>query len=146
MRKLRIAVVTANGVKAKLLLRDPETRELKTRLTILDGPAPSALNRRGGTQDERLRRQRIEAFIEVIALHLEDFAAREGLEGVVVAAPERMIGDLKAALARAAPVLAAKPKDLLKVADHELMGFLRGELLEAEGVRSRKAEAQVSKT
>ena len=146
MRKMRIAVLTANSGKAKLLLRDPETGDLKTRLKIDDGPGPSALNLRGGTQDERLRRQRLQAFIEVIALHLKEFVSLEGLEGVVVAAPERMMGDLKAALAAVTPVLAAKPKDLLKVADHELMAHLRGELLNAEGARPRSVPAQVSNT
>ena len=55
-------------------------------------------------------------------------AQREQLAGIVLAAPARLLGPLKARLDRRVPVLGAIRKDLTKAPDHELGAWLNDAL------------------
>ena len=132
MHGRNIAVLVANSVEARLLRRDHDTGELKTFGTIEDGHSVRSVNPRGSTEDERLRRQRVGAFIHVIVAHLRELHAGQAFEGVVVTAPARMLGDLEAAVAHVSPVLATLAKDLVKIPDHELASHVQHILFEAD--------------
>ncbi len=133
MHRRNIAVLVANSGGARLLRYDHETGALKTGLVIEDGPSSRSINPRGSTEDERLRRLRVGAFIEVIAAHLGGTLAEQPFAGLIVTAPARMLSDLTAAVGHLSPVLASLPKDLVKVPDHELDAHLQHALLQAEG-------------
>ena len=94
MHGRNIAVLVANSTGARLVRRDHDTGALKTCLTIEDGPSSRSINSRGSTEDERLRRQRVASFIEVIVAHLREIHAGRAFEGLVLAAPARMLADL----------------------------------------------------
>jgi hypothetical protein len=132
MADRNIAILAANSVHARLLLRDHDTGDFKTRLAIDNGPSVPAVNPRGSTIDERLRRQRIGAFVKVIASHVRDLNLRHPMEGLIVIAPARMTDDLAAAIGDVVPVLARAPKNLLKTPDHEMAAALKEELFAAQ--------------
>jgi hypothetical protein len=134
MHSRNILVLVANGGRARLLRRDHDTGALKTCLAITDGPSAHAINPRGSTEDERLRRHRVAAFIAVIAAHLREALTAQPFEGLMVAAPARMLPDLTAAVGHVSPVLASLPKDLMKVPDHELAPHVQHALFQADAV------------
>ena len=132
MHRRNIAVLVASRGGARLLRRDHDTGALKTCLTIEDKESTEAFNPRGSTEDERLRRHRVDAFDAVITARLGEALAAQPCEGLVVVAPERMLPDLAAAVGHVSPVLASLPKDLMKVPDHELASHLQHALFEAD--------------
>lgn len=137
MHKRNVVVVVANSGRARILRRDHETGHLITHLDLEDGPAVRPINPHGSTLDERIQRRRVIAFIEVIVAHLGEMTKAHEVEGVVIAAPQRMLPDLKARAAQATPVLGSVQKDLVKMADHDMTAALQAEILKAEGAAAR---------
>ena len=132
MHTRNIAILVASRGGARLLRRDHDTGALKTSVTMEDKESTEAFNPRGSTEDERLRRHRVAAFITQVAARLRETLAAQPCEGLVVVAPERMLPDLAAAVGHVSPVLASLSKDLLKVPDHELAPHLQHTLFEAD--------------
>jgi protein required for attachment to host cells len=80
--------------------------------------------RRAAVGPEDYMRPAKEAFVrEVAERAVEVYRARE-FKGVVVAAPSRLISDLKRHVEERAPVAASLRKDLTKAPDHELGAWL----------------------
>jgi hypothetical protein len=127
----KIFVVLANGSRAKVLTRAHGDADLHACLTIEDGPAKGHLAAQ--QVGDSHRDQRIGAFVEVLAAHLRDLIREQPAEGVILAAPARMLRRARAAIDPFCPVLVTVQKDLMKATDHELAEVLRAELLQAPG-------------
>lgn len=127
----------ADGARARFVRRSPETGDFVTfteidgrdRLRVLRGELRSSLPDRSfqsGTPErhavgrEDYFRQAKEAFALEIADRAADVCLRDRYEGVVIAAPARLIGALRAQVAERAPIAGAIEKDLTKAPDARL--------------------------
>jgi protein required for attachment to host cells len=84
----------------------------------------SASPRRAAVGPEDYFRPAKEAFVREIAERAAEVCRRRQFEGVVVAAPSRLLGELKRGVEAHAPVAASLGKDLTKAPDHELGAWL----------------------
>ena len=84
--------------------------------------------RRSAVGEEDFYRPAKEAFMAEVADRAIDFARKEQMDGVFLAAPARLIGPLKARLDEQIPVTGTIRKDLTKAPDHELGAWLNESL------------------
>lgn len=84
----------------------------------------SASPRRSSVGAEDYIRPAKEAFMGEVAERAGALVRARGLDGVVLAAPTRLIGPLRVRVARCARVTGAIRKDLTKAPDHDLGGWL----------------------
>lgn len=141
MSSSRLLYLLTDGGRARLVRRSPGNGQYVTVDTI-DGEArlrtlreellaspPDRTFSRGSPRSSTVGgadfyRPAKEAFMAEVADRAIDFARREQLEGVFLAAPARLIGPLKARLDEQVSVAGAIRKDLTKAPDHELGAWL----------------------
>jgi protein required for attachment to host cells len=131
MAKPNLLVLVANSARARVLRRSIGSDELHTCLTVENGPARREARTAPGA-DQR-RDERIRNFVEVLGAHLRELLHEHAADGLVLAAPSRMLGPLQADLAGTGAVRAAAAKDLVKFDDHEVTAHLTAELRHADG-------------
>lgn len=137
----KLLFILTDGGRARFVERSAETgrfvtfeeldhtgrlRELRAELRATP-PArafSSASPRRSGVGPEDPVRPAKEAFMGEVAERAGELVRARGLDGVVLAAPTRLIGPLRMRLARRARVTGAIRKDLTKAPDHHLGGWL----------------------
>lgn len=141
MRPQKLLYVLADGARARLVARSPQTRDFAT-FAELDGrgaleglraelrTSPPAENRQSATGQrhslgrDRFERQQKEDFVRDVAERTLQ-AFRDGeYQGVVIAAPARLIGALRNGLEAEVPVIAELGKDLTKTPDSSLERWL----------------------
>jgi protein required for attachment to host cells len=145
MPKTELLYLITDGGRARLVRRSPSTGQFVT-VEEIDGaerlrtlrqelrsspPArsfSSASPQRSAVGKEDYVRPAKEAFAGEVADRAVAVAQREQLAGIVLAAPARLLGPLKARLDRRVPVLGAIRKDLTKAPDHELGAWLNDAL------------------
>jgi len=122
-----IAFLIADGGHGRIVTWDPDTNAYRTRVQIVDGISPPPRYRPRAAarvhfhdRRETLRRQVRGPFVHVLALHLRLFAREHKTEGVIIAAPARLIGPLRAELKTGPRLLAVLAKDLTKHDDEHL--------------------------
>jgi protein required for attachment to host cells len=84
----------------------------------------SASPRRSAVGPEDYLRPAKEAFVREVAEHAAEVCRHRKFNGVVVAAPARLLGELRRGVEEHAPVAASLGKDLTKAHDHELGAWL----------------------
>lgn len=82
------------------------------------GPRRSAVGREGYVRSAK------DAFMSEVADRAVALLAQRGLDGVVVAAPPQLISPLRARMEALTSVVGVIRKDLTKIPDHELNGWL----------------------
>jgi protein required for attachment to host cells len=150
----KLLYVVTDGGRARFVEQSPETGDFRTietldhmpelrqlREELLASPPPRAFEsasplRHGMGPEGHVRRSK-EAFMAEVAGRAAETAGRLGLEGVVLAAPSRLMGALRDALAKGIVIAGTLDKDLTKVPDHELAAWLTG----AAGFRPRSGES-----
>lgn len=112
----KLLFVLTDGGKARLVERSVETGHFVTVETI-------------GNHDTNPRHDKV-AFVEEVAHRAIEVVRKKGLEGVVLAAPQRLVGPMRDKFHHGPAVVEALAKDLTKVADHDLTTwfghFVRG--------------------
>ncbi len=120
----KLLFVLTDGGHARLVERSPETGHFVTLEEI-------------GNHDTNPRHDKT-VFVAQVAKRANEVVRQQMLEGVVLAAPQRLIGPLRDAFMQGPAVVEAVAKDLTKVADHDLGawfgGYVRGVLPEADRV------------
>jgi hypothetical protein len=138
--------VLTDGGRARFVRRSPETasyvtveeidggEQLRTLRNELRSSPPARTfpskgsPRRSAVGELDFYRQAKEAFVASVAERAIDYARREQMDGVFLAAPARLIEPLKARLDKQIPVAGAIRKDLTKAPDHELGAWLNESL------------------
>lgn len=137
MPNRKLLYLIADGARARLVRRSPETGDFVTlseidgrdRLRVLRGELrrgspgrsfQSGTPERHAVGREDYFRQAKEAFAAEIAEQAADVCRQDSYEGVVIAAPARLIGALKEQVAGRATVAGAVEKDLTKAPDARL--------------------------
>jgi hypothetical protein len=131
MAKPHLLVLVANSVNARILRRDPGSGEWRTCLRIENGPVRGEAHSAPGA--DRRRAERIRHFVTVLAAHLRELLREHPGQGLVLAAPSRMLAPLLAELGATGAVRATTARDLVKFHDHEVVERLAAELHHAEG-------------
>lgn len=138
----RLLYLITDGGRARLVRRSPETGQYTTVEEIDGGARLRALRRkvrsslparsfasfskaRSAVGKEDFYRPAKDEFVREVAERAISLAKREQLEGVFVAAPNRLIGPLKAGLGRRIAIGGLLRKDLTKAPDHELGNWLK---------------------
>ena len=128
MRHRNIAFVVTDSNKARIVMWDPGANGYRAMHAVHDGPgsvAEGAPRHTGGRQDREVIRNRVRVeFVRVLTEHVRWFAAQYGVEGVVLAAPARVLSPLKVALKVGPPILGLVAKDLTRYNEHELRTWL----------------------
>lgn len=132
IKPLRTSFVIADGRHARWVVRDHETGDFRTvRELHSDEKASFAYSgavfesatgeRHGGREPREPSRREAAAFAAKIAAELHDVAGR-----LVIVAPTRVLKAIEAELAPAAHerLAGTLPKDLTKIADHDLGRWL----------------------
>ncbi len=144
----KLLFVIADGGRARLLTRartgefvpleemDNAERLDELRDELRTSPLPRVIGqgerRHAVEHGDRVRLAK-EAFMARVARRVVEVARRSGMEGVVLAAPRRLVAPLRARLGQDVAVARVVSKDLTKVPDHELGAWLGG-LLPASGL------------
>jgi protein required for attachment to host cells len=131
MTKASLLVLVANGAHARVLRRAAGSSDLHTLLRIEDGPVRGEA--RAAPDPNRRRDERLHAFIAVLAAHLRELLRQHPSDGLVLAAPPRILAPLRADLAPTGAVRAATTKNLVRLDDREVVAHLADELRHAEG-------------
>lgn len=130
-----------DGGHARFVRRSPETasyvtveeidgaEQLRTlRKRLRANPPARAFSkgssRRSAVNEVDFYRPAKEAFVASVAERAIDYARREHMDAVFLAAPARLIEPLKARIAEQIPTAGAIRKDLTKTPDHELGAWL----------------------
>jgi protein required for attachment to host cells len=100
-------------------------RRGETKISTFVGASP---HRRGGGEDNHLRHAK-EAFAAQVAGVAAEMVREQGLEGVIIVAPARLTGALRASLDHQAPVKGVLTKNLTKTPDHALKEWLSESLI-----------------
>lgn len=120
----KLLFVLTDGGRARLVERSAETGHFVTEEEI-------------GNHDTDPRHDKL-AFVAQVARRAAEVVRGKGLEGVVLAAPQRLIGPLRNAFNHGPAVVEAMAKDLTKVADHDLSawfgGYVRGVMPQTDRV------------
>ena len=138
MQHHRIAYLIADAARGRIVAWDRDTGHFRTRLHIDEGAAaPTAPlhpegaafghveRRRSDHGDPAAARERhLAAFAASLTEQVRKFAADNACEGVVLVAPPRLLGLLKAAVGNRPALLGAVGKDLAHTPDHELGRWL----------------------
>jgi len=131
MAKPNLIVLVANSAHARVLRRTLGSDELHTCLTVENGPVRGEAH--AAPDADRRRDERIHHFVAVLAAHLRELMHQHPGHGVVLAAPSRMLGPLRAELESTGAVRATAAKDLVKFNDQEVTAHLASELHHADG-------------
>lgn len=141
MRNSKTLFLLADGARARLVERSPETgdfvtfEEIDARRSLEQlrselRASPAAANFQSGTPQrhqvtagDRTRLAK-EAFVAEVADHAAKICEKRGFEHVVVAAPARLPGPLKAGLTGRTHLAAALERDLTKAPDAALPRWL----------------------
>ena len=137
----RLIYLLVDGAHARFVERSAETGDLVTvrrisgdeRLDVLraeqrdEAPGRSfessgAGRHRVGREDSYRRAK--EAFVAEVGEAITDLIAAGQVDGVVLAAPRRLLKSLRESLPRSANLVAEIGKDLTKTPDHELEAWL----------------------
>lgn len=139
MQRQRIAYVIADSGHGRIVMWDSRTHNFRTRMTLQSGPSartdpssrgelhgpPPRKGRRLGDRISLRKRMRSE-FAAVLIERIRAFTREIPVEGIVLAAPARFLALLRDGLPDSPPVVGAVVKDLVKIPDHELSGWLSG--------------------
>jgi protein required for attachment to host cells len=110
-----IAYLIADGAHGRLVMWDREENDYRTYMEV------------AGEAD-------LDTYARILATHLSRFAAGHRVEGVILAAPARVLGPLKAELEGGPKVLGELAKDLAGTPDHKLRDWLTAAELQAPAV------------
>ena len=120
----KLLFVLTDGVRARLVERSPEHGHFVTEEEVHN-------------HDTNPRHDKT-AFVAQVARRASEVVRHKKLEGVVLAAPQRLIGPLREQFRHGPQVVEAMAKDLSQIADHDLTqwfgGYVRGVLPEADRV------------
>jgi len=139
--RTNLIYVLADGAHARFVQRSRETGDFTTvqeldgsgRLAALraeqrdEGPGrafESATSARHGVGREDVYRRAKAEFAARVAEALGAFLEKREVEGVVLAAPPRLLHDLRKGLPSGVRIVAELGKDLVKTPDHELGAWL----------------------
>lgn len=149
MQRQRIAYVIADSCHGRIVMWDSGTHDYRTRITLRSDPAARAHPSPKGEAGDHLRRERHplgarialrkrlrSEFAVMLIARIAAFVRVMPIEGIVLAAPARFLAVLEAGLPESPPVVGAVAKDLVKVPDHELGGWLSHLAPEGAPVRS----------
>jgi protein required for attachment to host cells len=146
----RLLYLLTDGGRARLVRRSSETGHFST-VEQIDGAAElrtlrrelraspptrtfaSAAPRRSAVGQEDFARPVKEAFVARVADRVIEVARRDQLDGVVLAAPPRLIGPLQACLGDRIAISGQLRKDLTKAPDHELGSWLNKSFIASPG-------------
>ena len=139
MQRERIAYVIADSSLARIVMWDGRTQDYRTRMTLQGGPAaraqPSPRGQPGAGQPQErhqlgdrisLRKRMRSEFVAVLIERIGGFTREMPVEGIVLAAPARFLALLQEGLPASPPVIGSLVKDLVKIPDRELGGWLSG--------------------
>ena len=136
MRHRNIAYLIADSGHGRILTWDRNAQVYRTRVKIDDGvasaprqnpvaPIERATIERREADDKNQARQKIRAaFAKVLAQHVRHYAAQHAVEGVILAAPSRLLDPLRDELEAGPPILGVLAKDLTKRGDDDLHAAL----------------------
>ena len=151
----KLLYLLVDGTHARFVERSAETGNLLTVRTMSgddrldelrdeqrDEAAGSSFESVGGGRHrvgrEDAYRRAKETFVAEVGRATGDVIGGARIDGVVLAAPQRLLGPLRASLPQGAQVVAAIGKDLTKTPDHELEAWLGPlALAQVRGVQAR---------
>lgn len=131
MPRPNLLVLVANSVHARVLRRTSASDALHVCLTVENGPVRGEARAAPGA--DRRRDERVHNFVAVLGAHLRELLRQHPQDGLVLAAPSRMLDQLQAELADTGAVRATAAKDLVKFDAHEVALRLAAELRHADG-------------